>query len=313
MSLPIEGNTGISSSPVVLQAQVKPRARMKHLLATFWQARGFVGGLAAFALAMLGQQAALEKQDEKATILYGLAMVLLIAVLAPPTLKIRSIARRTRRASTAPDNAQAQPQAEPLRTRRVHSGATTKAEWRTLRARLGLRATVAGLTLSLALAAASAWLLAFVGITNPLAGLLWVGSLVVLLLTFVGVEPRTQGPSLLPGPQSDRFWRGVPSIPVRLEVVIVGLILLGALALRLYNLENHPVYFGDEGERGLEGRRINAGEPYNVFGFGWWSVPNLYFYCVAWFLRLFGDNMTGNRLFSVVCGMLIVWFAYRIG
>ena len=171
---------------------------------------------------------------------------------------------------------------------------------------------MAGLTLSLALAAAAAWQMS-ADITSPLAGWLWAASLLVLLLTFIGVEPRTQEPSLLPGPQSDRFWRGVPSIPVRLEVVIVGLILLAALALRLYNLENLPAYAGDEGERGLEARRINDGQPYNIFGFGWWSVPNLYFYCVSWFLRLFGDNMTGNRLFSVLSGMLIVWFAYRTG
>jgi len=80
------------------------------------------------------------------------------------------------------------------------------------------------------------------------------------------------------------------------------------------NLETLPGVFGDEGERGMDARAIVDGKPALIFGTGWWGVPNLYFYGVAWMLRLFGDHsMTGDRMLSVVSGVAAVWFAYRIG
>ena len=95
--------------------------------------------------------------------------------------------------------------------------------------------------------------------------------------------------------------------------MLIGGILALALALRLVNLEYMPGIFGDEGERGMDARAIVEGRPALIFGYGWWGVPNLYFYCVAWMLRLFGDNMVGDRMLSVISGVLAVWFVYRIG
>ena len=77
-------------------------------------------------------------------------------------------------------------------------------------------------------------------------------------------------------------------------MVLIGGILVVALALRLIDLETMPGIFGDEGERGMDARAIVEGRPALLFGYGWWGVPNLYFYCVAWMLRLFGDNMVGD-------------------
>ena len=93
----------------------------------------------------------------------------------------------------------------------------------------------------------------------------------------------------------------------------MGGILAVALVLRVYNLEYHPGIFGDEGERGMDARAINEGRQALLFGYGWWGVPNVYFYLVAYCLRIFGDNMVGDRMLSVISGMLVVWCAYRIG
>ena len=64
-----------------------------------------------------------------------------------------------------------------------------------------------------------------------------------------------------------------------------------------------PGIFGDEGERGMDARAIIEGRPALIFGYGWWGVPNLYFYLVAWMLRLFGDTMVGDRMLSVISGV----------
>jgi|GEM_PF-814550 len=184
--------------------------------------------------------------------------------------------------------------------------------WGRWRARLGWRLTAPGLVLAAILAAAATQVLR-ANIANPLGGWLWAAALGTLLLTFLGVAGWPAGPGLLEGPEDDFFARGLPRVPVRLELVLAAGILLLALALRLVNLEYMPGIFGDEGERGMDARAIVQGQPTLIFGYGWWGVPNLYFYCVAWMLRIFGDTMVGDRMLSVLSGVLAVWFVYRIG
>lgn len=186
------------------------------------------------------------------------------------------------------------------------------ARWCALRARLGWRVIGPGLALTLALAGGSAFVLQK-DITNPLGGWLWAADLVALVATFVGAPGWPRGEGLLPRPQSDFFARGLSRIPVRLEVILVAVVLLVAVALRTINLEDHPGIFGDEGERGMDARAINEGRPALLFGYGWWGVPNLYFYMVSFMLRIFGDNMVGDRMLSVISGVLAVLFVYLIG
>ena len=187
------------------------------------------------------------------------------------------------------------------------------ARWVGLRARLGWRLTGPGLVLTLALAAASAYTL-IGNIASPLGGWLWAGALVALLLTFAGAPRWPRGLAcVMPGPEDDFFAPGVPRLSVPWEAALVVAMLGVALGLRLFNLEYMPGIFGDEGERGMDARAILEGRPTLLFGYGWWGVPNLYFYCVAFMLRLFGDNMVGDRMLSVLCGVLAVWFVYRTG
>ncbi|HUS17441.1 MAG TPA: glycosyltransferase family 39 protein, partial [Chloroflexia bacterium] len=184
--------------------------------------------------------------------------------------------------------------------------------WQATRARLGWRVTVPGLVLTAALAGLSASLL-LKEIADPAGGWLWAAALITLLLTFAGAPGWPSGAGLLEGPEDDFFSRGVPRLSPRLEWALVAGLMIVALALRLWNLEYMPGIFGDEGERGMDARAINNGGTALLFGYGWWGVPNLYFYCVAAMLRLFGDNMVGDRMLSVISGAVAVFYVYRIG
>ncbi len=91
------------------------------------------------------------------------------------------------------------------------------------------------------------------------------------------------------------------------------ILVLVAAALRLTLLTEHPGIFGDEGERGMEARHILEGARPPATGYGWWGVPNVYFYFVAGFLRLAGDGLFGLRLSSAVSGVVAVFFVARTG
>jgi DNA-binding beta-propeller fold protein YncE/4-amino-4-deoxy-L-arabinose transferase-like glycosyltransferase len=147
--------------------------------------------------------------------------------------------------------------------------------------------------------------------STPLGGWLWAAALLTLLVTFLGAPPWPRGNGLLPGSNSDFFAKGIPHIPAPLEALLVGTVMLVGLLYRVVELEYMPGIFGDEGERGMDARAINEGRPANIFGFGWWGVPNLYFYLMAPFLRVFGDTMVGARMLSVISGLVAVWFVYK--
>ena len=184
-----------------------------------------------------------------------------------------------------------------------------------LRERLGWKATVPGLVLTGALTLASLLILSAdpPDRSSPLGGWLWAGALVTLLLTFLGAPAWPRGNGLLLGPHDDFFAKGVTLIPARIEALLVGAVMLVGLLYRLVDLETMPGIFGDEGERGMNARAFNEGLPANtnLFGYGWWGVPNLYFYLMAPFMRVFGDTMVGARMLSVISGLVAVWFVYK--
>lgn len=185
--------------------------------------------------------------------------------------------------------------------------------WAAWRARAGWRVTAPGLLLVAALVTATMVVLRG-NVASVQGGWLWVASTAVLFGTLIGLPGWPKAKSLLPGPKSDFFARGVPELGSMWSGLLLALVLTVALALRLINLEYHPGIFGDEGERGLEARNILGGDNRLIFGSGWWGVPNLYFYLVSFFLRTLGDhNMVADRMLSVISGVLAVWFVYRIG
>ena len=94
----------------------------------------------------------------------------------------------------------------------------------------------------------------------------------------------------------------------RADTMSTLVLVFAALLLRLVLLTQHPGIFGDEGERGMEARHILEGARPPLAGYGWWGVPNVYFYLVAGFLRLAGDGLWGLRLFSAASGVAAVFF-----
>ncbi|HUP27326.1 MAG TPA: glycosyltransferase family 39 protein, partial [Chloroflexia bacterium] len=185
--------------------------------------------------------------------------------------------------------------------------------WRVLRNRLGWRIATPLAVLTAALVAATVVVL-LGEVTSPFGGWLWTAAIISLILTaaVAPVKPPREG--LLPDAHRDFFSRGVPTLNPRWETLAVMFILAVSLVLRLVNLEYHPGIFGDEGERGMEARAILEGRPTFIFGSGWWGVPNLYFYMVAFFLRTLGDhNMVADRMLSVLSGVIAVWFVFRTG
>ena len=322
-----------SEAQVAPTTTTRPRFTARRVLTDLWRARGWWGGILAMALAANGQRILLTEADPNLALrYYSVAVLLLIAVLAHPQwpwprrqpapsgpatrsdgVRARVPVRRAgeRAETTGEPGTPAAPVARqsPAWVARLQGWGAGLAAGR---ARLGWRVTVPGLALTAGLAgAATAVLLR--DITDPLGGWLWAAALGVLLLTFIGVPGWPRGGGLLGGAKSDFFAPGVPIPPLRWEALLAGIVLLVALALRLYNLEYMPGVFGDEGERGMNARAINEGNPALIFGYGWWGVPNLYFYIVSWMLRVFGDTMVGDRMLSVISGVLAVWFVYRTG
>ncbi|MGI8589270.1 MAG: glycosyltransferase family 39 protein [Chloroflexia bacterium] len=267
---------------------------------------------------------------EVAARLYWAAIILLILVLLHPAWPWHR-EQTTQTASQAADVAVALPAmaapavvARPAGARPARAAVAPAATpvaariglwalWQGIRGRWGWRITVPGLVLSLGLAG-GATLLLRADIADARGGWLWAAALATLILTFAGAPrwPRGVG-GLLPGPEDDFFGRGVPRPALRWEIVLAAGVIALALVLRLMNLEYMPGIFGDEGERGMDARAIVEGHPTLLFGYGWWGVPNLYFYWISWMLRLFGDNMVGDRMVSVISGVVTVWLVYRIG
>ena len=97
------------------------------------------------------------------------------------------------------------------------------------------------------------------------------------------------------------------------RLILMYLMVIGmyfAFRLPLLTIQNE--YFDyDEGTYLLIARLINHGVyPYrDIFA----VHPPLYYYALAGWLRLFGDNYISGRVFSLTLGLLSVFLAYRIG
>ncbi|MDE3077029.1 MAG: glycosyltransferase family 39 protein, partial [Chloroflexota bacterium] len=160
----------------------------------------------------------------------------------------------------------------------------------------------AGLAL---LAAGCASLLASLGLlvasqTSTFALPLWVAALLFLPLGLI----------LRHGPP----WRVKASGLVWPEILLLGAILAVGILLRSWNLASIPAdVHGDEAAIGLAARQILHGGVANVFGTGWASLPQLSFSPYALSLRLFGDDLFGLRVASVVQGSLSIALLYGVG
>ena len=114
------------------------------------------------------------------------------------------------------------------------------------------------------------------------------------------------------------FWTSFPlsirrTIQSRLELAGVVAIVVVAFLFRFIDLTKFPiVVHGDDGAVGVEARLILSGKITNIFGLGWHGFPELGFLPTALSLRVFGDNLFGLRMTSVVEGTLAVAIWYVV-
>jgi hypothetical protein len=97
----------------------------------------------------------------------------------------------------------------------------------------------------------------------------------------------------------------------RWEITLVGLCTVLGFTLRFVALDSIPANFGgDEGEMGMEAIRVLQGDLTNMFVTSWLSHPTLFFFLQALSLKLFGVNVFGLRMLSILIGTLTLPIFY---
>ncbi len=96
------------------------------------------------------------------------------------------------------------------------------------------------------------------------------------------------------------------------ETLVISLILLFALFLRIYNLENFPRWYVDEGTHAQIGMNIMKG----IWGYKTWGpnfFPPLFPVLTGLFIVLFGKSYFVIRTIGVLFGMLSILLTYLVG
>jgi 4-amino-4-deoxy-L-arabinose transferase-like glycosyltransferase len=95
------------------------------------------------------------------------------------------------------------------------------------------------------------------------------------------------------------------------EMLFLAVLFALALALRGTNLEGIPnTLSGDEAASGLVALAFRQGEANNLFTFGWFSFPSLYFVIQSLGIRFWGQTTEALRITSAVGGALAVLALY---
>ena len=98
-----------------------------------------------------------------------------------------------------------------------------------------------------------------------------------------------------------------------IELALVALILTATFALRFYRLEVLPFdMHGDMASHAFQARELLYGTERVIWKAGWAGIPMLGFLPSAITLRLFGDNLFGLRMASVIEGTLSVLGLYLL-
>ncbi len=128
---------------------------------------------------------------------------------------------------------------------------------------------------------------------------LWLGSLASLFVSQIPLLPPRWKPA--PGYR----WLG--------ETLLVLLVVAAAFLVRFYLLETIPHDFhGDMASHGLEARKLLAGQQPYIFNTMWAEIPTMAFMPAALSLSVFGNNLFGLRMTSVIGGTLAVLGLYLL-
>lgn len=99
----------------------------------------------------------------------------------------------------------------------------------------------------------------------------------------------------------------------KVDMLLLGLIALGAFLIRAIGLETYPYAFiNDEGEVGWEALNLLHGYKSNLFQMGWAGQTILSFLPVALSIKIFGLTAVAVRIVSVVQGTLAVMALYLL-
>jgi sugar lactone lactonase YvrE len=144
---------------------------------------------------------------------------------------------------------------------------------------------------------------------NTGAWLLWIAALLLFGAAWVVWERNTPAPpaGTLPDPPADR-------LPVRIEWLVMGVLLLGALGLRLFSLDNVPpgLWF-DEAQNGIVAQRLLAPDaPHPTFIGDLTQMGALYFYVLGVVLKFAGTDIWPLRLLPALAGAITVPMIYLI-
>lgn len=146
---------------------------------------------------------------------------------------------------------------------------------------------------------------------------LWLSSLAVLLIAQLRrsghrtVRPPGDPATLRPADHTSKRPRDKQARAI--ELVTVTLILAVAFGLRFYRLEAIPHDLdGDVASHGLEARKLLEGQQPHIFGTMWAEIPTMGFIPAALSMGLFGNNLFGLYMASVIEGTLTVLGLYLL-
>lgn len=181
--------------------------------------------------------------------------------------------------------------------------------------------------------------------TRPTAQWWWVGSMGLLLIavllrgfparkprqqTEIGSPPLLVAESVLPGtPQQSHkdvtehqgaiSRKGESSHTIAYlwgnygDGLLIAALITGALVLRLPDLAAVPyIIHGDEAQCGLEALRWLHGNVPSLLSTGWFGLPVLGYGIPAVTMRVFGSDLFGLRLSSVIIGTLTIPLLYLL-
>ncbi len=127
-----------------------------------------------------------------------------------------------------------------------------------------------------------------------------------------GGRPEPRKRSLSHGePARDWIANAEPGPVARWEVVALVVLVVLAFLVRFINVAAIPNNIsGDEGEMGMVAREVLSGALDDPFATHWLSHPTLWFFLQALSLHLFGDDIGGLRMLSVLIGTATVPMLY---
>lgn len=141
--------------------------------------------------------------------------------------------------------------------------------------------------------------------------LVWVVALLLMavggwLLGTAGQPSRDFGPDL--------HRADPPHFPRWLEILLFLLILLLALGVRIYRLDEiPPALYVDETNAALDALYLLEGRPISPFATGWYETPNGYIYYMAGLFKLFGANYWTLKAASLIPALLTIPAVFFLG